>query len=153
MKKTAPLLLFLLMTCLLCAGCGAAPDFEPAELAEKLEGSGCFTDLLSEMDQSMALELYGLSESDVVQCAVYLGTGATAEEIAVFKAASASAAKTVAEALTARRDSQIAAYKNYVPAEVPKLESAIVKSSGAYAVYVTSADADGAAKIVSDYMK
>ncbi len=87
------------------------------------------------------------------KCAVYLGTGATAEEIAVFKAKSADAAKAIAEAFSARRDSQITAYKNYVPAEVPKLERAIVQSRGVYAVYVTAAEADGADKIISNYMR
>jgi hypothetical protein len=152
MKKTISLLLSLLI-CALCAGCGAAPDFEPAALAEALESSGCFTDLLSEMDTAMAMELYGIEEGDVEACAVYLGTGATAEEIAVFRAKSAAAAKTIAEAFGARRDNQITAYKNYVPTEVPKLEDAIVKSSGSYAVYVTAADADGAQKIIDDYLK
>ncbi|MGI6029456.1 MAG: DUF4358 domain-containing protein [Candidatus Heteroscillospira sp.] len=154
MKKSLSLFLLLALMCLLCAcGSGSHTDFAPADLTAELLDSSCFTDLLSKMETDTALELYGLDESDVSDCSIYLGTGATAEEIAVFKAADEDAAAKIAEAMDARVTGQISAYESYVPAEVPKLEKAIVRSSGVYVAYVTAADADGAVKIIDKYMK
>ena len=154
MKRTLSLLLSLMLLAALCAcGSGKTADFAPADLTAALLDSDCFTDLLSEMDTDVALELYGIDKAAVASCSVYLGTGATAEEIAVFQAKDADSAKVIADALSARVKSQITAYENYVPAEVPKLDDAIVCTSGAYAVYVTAADAGGAGKIIDEYMK
>ena len=154
MKRTLSLLLSLMLLSTLCACGGSSPaDFAPGDLAAELLDSDCFTDLLSEMDTDVALELYGIDKAEVESCAVYLGTGATAEEIAVFKAKDADGVKTIAEALNARVASQITAYENYVPAEVPKLKDAIVESSGVYAVYVTASDVKGAGAIIDKYMK
>ena len=129
MKK---LLIFLsalaLMTLAACGGSSSQADFDPSELADALRDSGCF-------------------------CKVYLGTGATAEEIAVVECTDKDAASAAAEAFDKRVESQIKAYENYVPSELTKLDKAIVRSSGSYAVYVTAADADGAGAIVDEYMK
>ena len=155
MKKFVFLLLSLVFLTALCACGGSAPqtDFAPSDLTAELLDSSYFTDLLSEMDLDVALELYGIDASQVDSCSVYLGTGATAEEIAVFKAKDADSAKAIADALKDRVSSQIAAYENYVPAEVPKLKSAILRSSGVYSIYVTAADAKAAGEIIDKYMK
>ena len=156
MKKTIALLVAMALLLLLPA-CGSTArevkDFDPVDLSSALLDSKCFTDLLSEMDKSVALELYGVDPAKVDSCSVYLGTGATAEEIAVFKAVDSDAADSIAAALQNRVTCQVEAYKNYVPREVPKLEKAIVLSAGVYAVYVTAEDSDGARAIVDDYMK
>ncbi|MGE4353973.1 MAG: DUF4358 domain-containing protein [Oscillospiraceae bacterium] len=156
MKKIIALLVVMALLLLLPA-CGSeenkVKDFDPADLSAALLDSNCFTDLLSEMDTAVALELYGIDAEKVDGCSVYLGTGATAEEIAVFKAVDADAAAEIAAALQDRVASQVEAYKNYVPKEVPKLEKAIVLSKGVYAVYVTAEDSDGARSIVDNFMK
>ena len=85
-------------------------------------------------------------------CAVYFGTGATAEEIAVVKCTGNDEADKAEAAFNARVESQISAYENYVPSEVPKLENAIVRRSGVYAVYVTANDEAGAQDIIDQYM-
>ena len=145
----AALLLFL------CA-CGGSSeqkaDFEPSELAKALYDSSCFTDLLSEVDSATALEMYGIDADTVESCAVYFGTGATAEEIAVVKCTGNDEADKAEAAFNARVESQISAYENYVPSEVPKLENAIVRRSGVYAVYVTANDEPGAREIIDQYM-
>ena len=154
MKKLLLLLCALaLLTLAACGGSASQADFEPSELAGALYDSGCFTDLMSEMEEATALELYGIDPESVESCKVYLGTGATAEEIAVLRCSDKDAASAAAEAFGKRVESQIKAYENYVPSELTKLDKAIVRSSGSYAVYVTAADADGAGKIIDEYMK
>lgn len=153
MKKTTLLIavVLLLMLCA-CGGGAESTEFEPDELTDSLLDGKCFTDLLSEMDESTALELYGIDADMVDSSCVYLGTGATAEEIAVFKAKDADSADDIADLLKTRVSSQIKAYENYVPAEVPKLKKAIVKTAGCYAVYVTADNADEAEEIIDTYM-
>lgn len=153
MKKLLVSLSALALLTLAACGGSSQPDFEPSELAGALYDSGCFTDLLSEMDDETALELYGIDSDSVESCEVYLGTGATAEEIAVLKCSDKDAASAAAEAFGKRVESQIKSYENYVPSELTKLDKAIVRASGSYAVYVTAADADGAGAIVDEYMK
>ena len=155
MKKiTALITLLLLLSLCACGGSQGStePDFAPADLSAKLLDGKCFTDLMSEMDNAVAFEIYGIDPAAVESASIYMGTGATAEEIAVIKAKDADSAKTVAEAMNSRVGAQIEAYKNYVPAEVPKLEEAIVKSAGSYVVYVTAADKAAAESIIGEYI-
>lgn len=156
MKKLLALIISLALLCTLCA-CGggkqAETNFEPADLSAKLLDSGCFTDIMSEMDISVALDIYGADASLIEKASVFMGTGATAEEIAVLKAKDTAGAKKLLEIMDARVKAQIEAYKNYVPAEVPKLEDASVSQSGAYVVYVTSADSAASQKIIEEFMR
>jgi len=156
MKKLAALLLTFVLVLGLCA-CGgskeASLNFAPADLSAKLLDSKCFTDLMSEMDNAVAFEIYGLDSAKVDSASIYLGTGATAEEIAVFKAKDADGAKAIKEAMDGRVQAQIKAYENYVPTEVPKLKEAIVAAKDLYVVYVTSADAGSAKGIIDEFMR
>ena len=156
MKKFLALIISLALLCALCA-CGGSKEaetsFEPADLSAELLKSGCFTDIMSEMDISVAMDIYGADAELIDKASVYMGTGATAEEIAVLKAKDSGGAKKLLEAMDARVKAQIEAYKNYVPSEVPKLEEASVSQSGAYVVYVTSADNAAAEKIIEKFMR
>ena len=137
-------------------GSGESPEAQSAAeiqvqaLADQLLAEVSFEDQLSQVDQNTALMLYGLEESQVADFAVYAGSGATAEEIAVFEAVDGDAAKAVQEGMQARLSSQISDYGDYRPQEVPKLESAVVKTSGNYVVLCVSADNDAAADLIEE---
>ena len=156
MKKFLALIISLALLCALCA-CGGSKEaetsFEPADLSAKLLDSGCFTDIMSEMDVSVAMDIYGADAALIDKASIYMGTGATAEEIAVLKAKDSNGAKALLDAMNTRVEAQIEAYKNYVPAEVPKLEDASVSQSGVYVVYVTSADSATSQKIIEEFMR
>ena len=135
-------------------GCGAAekklPDLDKLS-QDLLNDSGIFTDILNPIDQNIALVLFGLNEEDVESCTVYCSTGATAEEIALFIAPDADAAKRIYTALERRVEMQILAFENYVPAEVPKLKNAILRNNGLWVAYITASNIDSADKIVYNY--
>ena len=152
---TALITLLLLMSLCACGGSqgSSEQDFAPADLSARLLDGECFTDLMSEIDNAIAFEIYGIDSSKIESASIYMGTGATAEEIAVIKAKDSDSAKTVTEAMNSRVGAQIEAYKNYVPTEVPKLEEAIVRSAGNYVVYVTAADSGAAESIIGEYIK
>lgn len=67
--------------------------------------------------------------------------GATAEELAVFEAKDADAAAALVEKLQARNADRIENYADYIPAEVPKLENAVILSGGRYVVLCVATDA------------
>lgn len=133
-------------------GCSSASenvdiDKMAAELAEKVT----FVDELAQIDESMISMVYdGFEWEDAV---LYMGSGATAEEIAVFAFADAAAARTAVDQGKAYIESQKEAFENYVPEEVKRLEGAIVQQGGRYMAVVVTEDTDTADKIIKDYFK
>ena len=153
MKKCLSLFLSLLLIAALAA-CGSSElSFEPGDAAAAVMKDGSFSDLLSPVDERVAKSLYGVSDAEVVSCCVYCSTGATAEEIAVFRCADENAAKTVEAAARARLDSQKAAYATYAPDAVPAIENALVRTRGGYVACVVSGDSAVAGQILDGYMK
>lgn len=155
MKKLIALLLALAALCGLAA-CGAKEE-APAEidvtaLATALYEADIYDDILSEIPVVAAPVFYGYAEGDVVNCVLYQSTAAAAEEIFVAQCVSEEAAATVKAGAEARIQSQIASYENYVPAEVPKLEAAVLQTAGVYVIFVVSADAQAAQSIVDSYL-
>ena len=69
------------------------------------------------------------------------GTGATAEELAVFETKDSAAAEALVEKLKTRNSDRIESYSTYIPAEVPKLEDAVMVSGGRYVVLCVAQDA------------
>ncbi len=65
-----------------------AKNPDPGKLASQLLSDTTFQDKLEETDKDAALTVLGLEsyEDKVSDCAIYLGTGATAEEVVVLKA-------------------------------------------------------------------
>ncbi len=129
-------------------------DFDVQELADKLKDEGSFKDQLAELDTEVGVEkLYGLNAEDVESAAFYTNTNATAEEIAVIKVSSEDKLQAVIDAFNQRVADQKEACENYLPDEMPKLEAAVIKSSGCYAVLCVSEDSDQAESIIGAYIK
>ena len=92
MKATriAALVLALAMVFAL-AGCGeAAEPIDVSALGQQLVDAAGFGEPMNALDGAVALGLYGAPEGTTV--AAWAGTGATAEEVAVFDCGSAEAA-------------------------------------------------------------
>ena len=86
---------------------------------------------LEELDGDTAFALYkladaGLEREDLKDCAVLRSAGATCEEAAVLVLSDNQKAKSAGKALFAYIDQQIAANEDYRPAEIPKLEDAVL---------------------------
>lgn len=157
MKKILPaFLLFLLL-----AACSSGPTPSPADsadgrsaqdVAESVLEAAVFTEELESVDAPIALALYGLEEEDVLDCAAYLSTGATAEECAVLIVKDEEAAKAALEGLQTRVNDQLEALEDYQPAEIPKLEKALTGSrpaaEGVLVYLVVADDTAGAAEAI-----
>ncbi|NLK39407.1 MAG: DUF4358 domain-containing protein [Clostridiales bacterium] len=118
--------------------------------ADKLLSSVSYDDELSLLDDEAALNLYGIEESAIVEGVVYVGTAATVEEIAIFRAVDEETVDDIIARYNDRINLQRTVYADYRPAEVPKLDAAVVKKQGTVAILCISNDAEAAEQIVKD---
>lgn len=165
MKKTV-LIFVLCIAMLFCASCGQAQD--PAETtaaqataAQPTTAEG-WLDLLAEtvpFDDAMtsvperAASVYGILDEDgyTGDCALYISTMATPEEIAVFRADAAFSTDELTALALARLARQQESYADYAPAEVPKLESAVVRTIGDFVIVCVCADNAKAETLLDTY--
>ena len=149
MKKIS-ILLTLIMIVLVAAGCSSSQSvtLDVQQTADKLSQEVSFQDQLTSLDQDAALKLYDLTADDVQAVALYVGTGATAEEISVWQGKDANAAKNIQNAVNTRIENQKESFVDYNPEEMPKLENPIVVAKGNYVVLCLSGDNDNAKKVI-----
>lgn len=117
-----------------------------AAAAELLE-SGVFEETLTLADEGIAKKLYGIE--NVAALRLYVGSGATASELAIFEFKAEDAAKSALPLAQERVASQKESFASYLPGEVKKLEDAVVEQYGRYVVVCVSAG--DASQILSKY--
>lgn len=139
--------------CLMLSACGNQQQAARAFAADDVDtilAAGIFSEELEQVDTELVCALYGVEESLVADSTAYLSTGATSEEAVLFILKDAADVQTVKEACEKRVSSQISAYEDYGPSEVPKLENALIEVREATVLMIVANDAQGAAKVVSD---
>lgn len=109
------------------------PDAET--VADALNAGLVFGEELEKSSPEVAVSYYGLDPSLCNKIAFYAGSGATADEIAVFDCADAGAVEKVKKAVEARRKYLRDGYADYGPAEVPKIDAAVFAVRGKLAVF------------------
>ena len=153
MKKLTAMLLAVVMLAALCAcgGGSGAKEVDLDALAAELTGSDAFSDILNPPADGVAARLYNIEDGATKQVILYVGTGATAEEIFLAEASDASAAAALKTACEERVSDQKTMFANYAPGEVAKLDDAVLVTSGNYVILVVAADAAAARGIVESY--
>ena len=68
------------------------------------------------------------------------GSGAFADETAIFVLSNEDYAADLEDALNKRVETKTADYKDYKPEECPKMESAVIKTNGKYVFFAVSSD-------------
>lgn len=146
MKKTLALLAALVL-CALMTGC-AAPAAAPkdcAEVAQAVLASQTFPDTMTEQTDKRMLKVLGLEESQLAQGAMTLDASrVTAEAVIVLTAADQKQLPALEAALEGYRQSMLIQYRDYKPAEVPKLEAAKVCTQGLQCALVIASDQNAA---------
>lgn len=145
MKRSLPTIMVLLCIFTALAGCGnggsdEAHEYDIDELSAKIVDSGAFSDILSEVNDDIVISYYGFDAADVDSMNVYISTGATTEEVGLFKCTDTDAASRVLEKAQERAKAQKTAYQSYAPAEVPKIDDAVIKADGVYVFYIVAND-------------
>ncbi len=129
--------------------CGKkAIDIDIAKLGERLNSEIVYDDSLGKLGIDKASMFLNLTDIDIVDGVIYEGAGATAEEIVVLECASGEEAVKAKERLSDRVKEQKESFENYVPAEIPKLDSAVIEATGRYAILCVSGDANRAREII-----
>lgn len=137
----------------LVTGCGGKKaDFDVASLGNDLATKITYADTLAPMDLDMAGMFLNLSDVNVTKASIYEGSGGTAEEIVVLECASDEDAKKAEEVLKTRVSEQIESFTDYVPEELTKLNAAVIKVNGKYAVLSVCDTPDEAKKIIDSYL-
>lgn len=151
MKKLIALILG--GTLLLLSACGAPAGTEDIQidmeaLADKLLGSDLFGETLNKVDDGIAEILYDIDGASAAL--VYVGSGAVADELALFEFANETEAQSAISSAEARIAAQKDSFATYIPEEVPKLDHAVMETYGRYLIVCVSGG-DGASEIISDF--
>ena len=104
---------------------------------------------------SAILNYYFFDDANVIEEALVCksASGATAEEIAVITVKSASDVESVKAAVEMRVEDLAFNFENYVPAEMDKIENAVVATSGRYIILAVADDSAAAQEIIDSYIK
>ncbi|MBC8569855.1 DUF4358 domain-containing protein [Zongyangia hominis] len=159
MKRTVALLMAAAMLVMVVfTGCGEkASAKQPAtsEIAQKFKDGITFEDELMQLEGDRVTKQYEkLDTSALDEYTLFVSSsGATPEEIAVFKLGDGGDAKALKAAIDARVQQQKDGFVDYVPEEMPKLENCVILSEGNYYALVVAGDASQAEKIFEDCFK
>lgn len=149
-KKFTFLLMIAMITMLSgCAGKQEAIEVDISNLCNELLQKADFEDKLAPVDDAVIQRLYGVE--DYVKALVYISSGATAEEIALFEFAGNETAEEGLSNALARIEEQKFNFESYIPKEVKKLDDAFVKQYGNY-VIVCISNSDEAEKVITQYV-
>ena len=123
----------------------------PAEITGKIMDTLTFEDEMMEISSDIIERQYDVDMSTVASASVYVvSSGALADEVAVFRANSEADVAAIQAALEARVQTVMDRFVDYLPDEVPKIEGAIVKTDGLYALMVIHDDAAEAETIFDE---
>ena len=149
MKRIIPLLLAL---ALLFCGCRSRKEIPPVEdLAAQLHQAGVFSTEISPVDPAVAQMIYYFNEADVEEGAFYFSSGASADELALVKAPTEQAAMNLKAVFQERLDLQKAAYADYMPEELVKLEGAQLYRNGIYVLFCVAEDPAPVMELANQY--
>ena len=148
----------LLAGCVLlgAAGCSSseAKDVDLEALGSSVMEKISFTSQLTELTENVIGSFYAFDSADVDDYVVYVnGTGATAEEVALFKASSAEAADRIYELAESRIEDLKFQFENYVPAEMTKLNDPVLIKDGNYVFLGLSNDNEQMKQLFNDALK
>lgn len=154
MKKRLLLFGMVILMTAGAAGCGKkAVDVNAQGLADALKSGIAYKDDLASIDLDTAQMIYNFGDANITEAVFYESTGATAEEIVVLKCAGEADAGMAEDALKARVEEQKESFTDYVPAELEKLNAAVIVKSGSCAILSVSDEPDKARSIIDSYTK
>ena len=100
------------------------------KFAKEITAAAGFKDTLSKTPDNVTARLTGISEGEALCGTLYIGGGSTAEEFAIFEAASADKASAIAEKLKKHVENRKASFETYKPAEMSKLNNPVIEVHG-----------------------
>ena len=148
MKIRSKFLAAIALTALLITGCGdKSASIDPAALADSLAKNITYEEQLTAVDQGDISDYFS-DLKDGVECLMYMGSGKTAEEIAIFTAPDEKTAEETKASVQTFLDDQQAAFKAYIPEEAKRIDDAVLEKRGKYVVLCVSGDSETAKDLI-----
>lgn len=119
--------------------------------ADELLNTVGFKDSLSKVNDTVVSRMFELEPGTALSGVVYTGGGGTAEEFAAFEAPSPEAAEEIAEKLRKRVEKRKGDFDGYLPAEMPKLNNALVEVKSNCAVMCVSDNNEAAQSAIDKF--
>ena len=129
-----------------CGGKGGNTSVDVNALTTSLTQDITYSEPLQEL-AAEDIENYVLLEEGV-EAVMYMSSGSTAEEVAVFTAPDETTANTMKENVTMFLDDQRASFKDYIPEEASRIDNAVLVVNGNYVVLCVSGDSEAAQDII-----
>ena len=151
MKRSLTKLLCLAAAlCLLLGACSSPAEsgtaaFDPETATQAVLDSGAFSVELTELDAALLYDFsgYGLDSSTLTASKAYSASG-FAEQVSVTVWKDEASAQAAVDMFKTYLEDMAATYKDYAPAEVPKLENAVLEQRGPSVLLAVANDADAA---------
>ena len=154
-----------LFTALMLTGCGGNEEAVEANATVSVAAASSPADItaaiMAEIEIPSAMEknaenigaYYDVDTAAIAEMSVYIcGSGAYPDELAVFKFNDEVSAQAGAEAVKSRLESQTSIYKDYTPAEMYKLEEAVLITEGNWVAFAACADNARAKEIIESML-
>ncbi len=139
------------LTLTACSGGSKDLTVDVNKLAEDLTSQTVTSDTLAQTAEEMLPSIYFLDEAQVEKGVAYMSSGATACEVAVIECKEESQAKDVEKLFETRVSNQSDLFASYNAGEVTKLDDAVIKTAGKYAVLCVCDDPEKAESVLKDY--
>ena len=138
-----------LMACIFLSACGGSSsvNIDADKLAKSLVDDISYTEELSELSRE-DIGNY-ISVEDDVECIMYMGSGSTAEEVAVFTAKDETKATSMEKNVNDFLNDQKSSFEDYIPEEAERIDNAVVVKKGNYVILCVSGDSDKAKEIIN----
>ena len=152
MKKSG-LITALAAGMILLAGCGSTQkDIDASALAKSLVSDITYDDQLEQINDEDDVSVY-IDVPKKVNTIMYMGSGSTAEEVAVFTAPDEETARTTEEKVQSFLDDQSDSFEKYIPEETKRISNAVLEKKGKYVVLCVCGDSDKAKEIIEKAFK
>lgn len=150
MKKLCPIIILVTLLCSACGG-NSSKTVDTAALASSLVNDISYEDQLTELDKEDITSYVDLEEG--VEAVMYMSSGSTAEEIAVFTAKDKSSAAKQKENVQSFLDDQKDSFSAYIPQEAKRIEDAVLVTEGNYVILCVSGESEKAQVIIDQALK
>lgn len=152
LMRTIKIGALILAAMLLLVGCQKSMDITKA--SETILATLDFDDEMILASEKVVSNLYTLPESGVEDYVVYVsGSGATANEFAIFKVKNNDAATAVKKALATRAESLVTSFENYVPDELERIKNKLILQKGDYVLFAITTANDDVQDIFNNALK
>lgn len=141
------------MASVILLGCGSSSpvSVDTAALTTSLTSDISYDNELSELSEEDITNY--VTVEDGVKGVMYMSSGSTAEEVAVFTAPDEATASTMKNNVQEFLNDQKTSFEDYIPEEAQRIDDAVLVVNGNYVILCVSGDSDKAQEIIDNAFK